>query len=131
MNAEITITLGVLAAVIAALIFLRAAPDLILLGGLTLLLVFGVIDPKQALEGFANEGLITVAVLFVVAEGMRQTGGLSFLGQRLLGQPKSLPVIQAKIMLPSALMSAFMNNTPVVAMTLPVIDDWAKKFRIS
>ena len=34
-------------------------------------------------------------------------------------------------MLPSALMSAFMNNTPVVAMTLPVLDDWAKKFRIS
>ncbi|MCH7686048.1 MAG: SLC13 family permease, partial [Planctomycetes bacterium] len=131
MNSDITITLGVLAVVIAALIFLRAAPDLILLGGLTLLLVFGVIEPKQALEGFANEGLITVAVLFVVAEGMRQTGGLSFLGQRLLGQPKSLPAVQAKIMLPSALMSAFMNNTPVVAMTLPVIDDWAKKYRIS
>jgi di/tricarboxylate transporter len=131
MTFEIATTLAVLTVVIAALIFLRAAPDLILMGGLTLLLVFGIIDPKQALEGFANEGLITVAVLFVVAEGMRQTGGLSFLGQRLLGKPKSLPAVQAKIMLPSALMSAFMNNTPVVAMTLPVLDDWAKKFRVS
>lgn len=131
MTTDIALTLGVLAIVIGALTFLRAAPDLILLGGLTLLLAFNVVEPAQALEGFANEGLITVAVLFVVAEGLRQTGGLSFLGQRLLGKPKSLPATQAKIMLPSALMSAFMNNTPVVAMALPLLDEWAKKHRIS
>lgn len=128
---QIAFTFGVLAVVIGALMFLRVGPDLVLLGGLTLLLVAGVISPGDALSGFANEGLITVAVLFVVAEGLRQTGGLSFVGQRILGPPRSLLNAQARVILPVALMSAFMNNTPVVAMTMPVIADWAKKYRLS
>ncbi|MCH8830214.1 MAG: anion permease [Planctomycetes bacterium] len=125
------ITLSVLGMVIAALAWYRAAPDTILLSGLTLLLVVDVLTPQQALAGFANEGLVTVAVLFVVAEGLRQTGGINFVGQRLLGRPQSLRSAQARIMLPAAAMSAFMNNTPVVAMTLPVVGDWAKKMRFS
>ena len=71
----ILFTLLVLAVVVLALTFLRVGPEFVLLGGLTLLMVFGIVDTKRALSGFANEGLITVAVLFVVAEGMRQTGG--------------------------------------------------------
>ncbi len=125
------VTLTVLGAVIVALCFLRAGPDLILLAGLTLLLITGVIEPGDALHGFANEGLITVAVLFVVAEGLRQTGAFHFLGQQMLGRPKSLPVTQTRMMLPVAVASAFLNNTPVVALMLPVISDWAKKHRQS
>ena len=124
------ITLGVLSAVVLALTFLRVGPDLVLAGGLTLLIVTKVIEPIEALLGFANPGLMTVAVLFVVAEGLRQTGAMAFVGQ-LLGQPGSLRVAQARIMLPSALMSAFLNNTPVVAIMMPVISDWAKKYRLS
>ena len=127
----ILFTLLVLAVVVVSLTFLRVGPEFVLLGGLTLLLVFGIVDTTPALKGFANEGLITVAVLFVVAEGMRQTGGLSSIGQALLGKPKSLRSAQARMMIPSALMSAFLNNTPVVAMALPIINDWAKKFRLS
>jgi len=131
MDGQILLTLGVIAATTYALVGLRAAPDLVLLGGLTILIVAGVVQPRDALAGFANEGLITVAVLYVVAEGLRQTGGISFIGQQLLGQPKSLRVAQSKIMLPTAVMSAFINNTPVVAMVLPVINDWARKHRLS
>ena len=80
----------VLGAVIYALVYLRSSPDLVLLGGLTILLVAGVVDPHEALAGFGNEGLITVAVLFVVAEGLRQTGGITVIGQKLLGQPSSV-----------------------------------------
>ncbi len=127
----ILFTLLVLAVVVVALTFLRVGPEFVLLGGLTLLFVAGIVDTKRALSGFANEGLITVAVLFVVAEGMRQTGGLSGIGQALLGKPKSLRSAQARIMIPSAVMSAFLNNTPVVAMGLPIVNDWAKKFRLS
>eukprot|EP00913_Durusdinium_trenchii_P023349 g21927.t1 len=83
----------------------------------------------QAIE--AEGGLITVAVLFVVAEGLQQTGGVSFAGQRLLGQPRGLRSAQTRLMLPAAAMSAFMNNTPVVAMTMPIVGDWAKKYRLS
>jgi di/tricarboxylate transporter len=127
----ILFTLSVLILVVLSLTFLRVGPEFVLLGALTLLLVFGIVDAKLALSGFANEGLVTVAVLFVVAEGMRQTGGLTTVGQVLLGKPKSLRGAQARMMVPVAVMSAFLNNTPVVAMALPIINDWAKKFRLS
>lgn len=131
MNAEIAITLAVLVGVIFSLGFLRTAPDLILLGGLVLLLVAGIVDPEKAFSGFAQEGLIAVAALFPVAEGLRQTGALTMIGRQLLGQPTSLPVAQARLMFPVAISSAFMNNTPVVQMMLPIVSDWGRKIRFS
>ncbi|MCA9117531.1 MAG: SLC13 family permease, partial [Planctomycetaceae bacterium] len=127
---QIALTLGVIAAAVFALVVLRAGPDLVLLGGLTILLVAGIVSPGEALAGFGNEGLVTVAVLFVIAEGLHQTGSITFIGQRLLGQPKSLNAAQRRIVLPSAIASAFLNNTPVVAMLLPVITDWSRKQRL-
>ena len=127
---QIALTLGVVAAAVFALVVLRAGPDLVLLGGLTILLVAGIVSPAEALEGFGNEGLVTVAVLFVIAEGLHQTGSITFIGQQLLGQPRSVAAAQRRIVLPSAIASAFLNNTPVVAMLLPVITDWCRKHRL-
>lgn len=124
-------TLGIVALVIGLLTFSQVAPDLVMLGALTLLLTFGILDEKQAFGGFANEGMLTVAVLFVVAAGIRETGAMAFLAQRLLGRPRSAFAAQARMMFPVAAMSAFMNNTPLVAMMLPVVADWAKKHRIA
>lgn len=59
----------------SALIFTRYAADIILMGGVTALLVVGVITPTEALSGFANQGMITVAMLFIVAQGLSKTGG--------------------------------------------------------
>ncbi len=131
MDWHIVVTFLVLAGVIGSLIFLRAGADTILMGGLTILVITNVIGAGEAIAGFANEGLITVAFLFVVSEGIRQTGGVAFTGQRLLGRPNSLTDAQFRVMLPSAVLSAFLNNTPVVAMMMPVISDWAKKMRFS
>lgn len=131
MDSQILLTLAVLAVVMAALIFVPAGPDLIMLGGLTILLLAGVVTPSEALSGFANESLITIAVLFVVAEGLRQTGAIRFFEQRFLGRPTTLWHAQSRVMLPVAVISAFMNNTPVVAITVPMITDWARKLRLS
>ncbi|MEZ6046646.1 MAG: hypothetical protein R3C11_13945 [Planctomycetaceae bacterium] len=90
------ITLSVLGIVLLSLIFMKAGPDLILVGGLTLLIVAGVVPVEKAIAGFASKGLLTVAFLYVVAEGMRQTGAMNFLGQRWLGTPKVLPVHNRK-----------------------------------
>lgn len=109
----------------------RFSPDLILMAGLTLLLVSGVLSPNEALAGFSNEGMVTVAVLYIVITGFRETGGINWIVQSVLGRPRSLPHAQLKMMAPVAALSAFLNNTPVVAIFIPAIDDWAKRHRLS
>lgn len=98
-----------------------------MLGALTVLMTTGVITERDAIAGFANEGVVTIGVLFVVAAGIRETGVMSWLGQRLLGRPQSTPAAQLRLMVPTAMGSAFLNNTPLVAVLLPVVRDWSKK----
>jgi di/tricarboxylate transporter len=100
-------------------------------GGLTLLLVSGILTPQEALSGLANEGMVTVAVLYIVVSGVRNTGGLEWVIQRLLGQPRSETGAQARLMTQAAGLSAFLNNTPVVALLVPAVQDWAKRNRFS
>ncbi len=124
-------TLAVVALSFGLLAYKGHAPDVILLGALTTLLVSGILTPQQALAGLANEGMVTVGVLYVVVSGLRETGGIAWIAQHLLGRPKSLPRAQFKVMAPVAALSAFLNNTPVVAIFIPAIRDWAKRNRLS
>jgi di/tricarboxylate transporter len=108
-----------------------AGPDLVLTGAMTLLMLFGILTPAEAAEGFGNEGMLTVAVLFVVAAGIESTGAMDWVVRRVLGRPKSVLAAQVRMMLPAAGISAFLNNTPVVAMMLPIVQDWAKRIGVS
>jgi di/tricarboxylate transporter len=109
----------------------RFAPDTVMMGGLTLLLLSGVLAPQEALAGFANEGMVTVGVLYIVVTGVRETGGIEWIVQSVLGNPRSLINAQVKLMLPVAAISAFLNNTPVVAMFIPAVQEWAKRHQLS
>ena len=122
--------MGVVAVVVGALMLTRIVPDLVMLGGLGLLLVAGVLDPHEAFAGFSNEGMLTVGALYVVVAGLRETCAMELLVHRLFGKVDSVLRAQLRFLIPVAGMSAFLNNTPVVAMMMPVIDDWARKFRI-
>lgn len=128
MSIDAWITLSVLALLLGGLTFTRIAADVIFAGALTILLVTRVVSPAEALAGFSNPGVLTVGVLYVVVAGLRDTGGVHWISQRLLGQPKTLPRAQARVMIPVAVLSAFLNNTPVVAMLIPALQDWSKKF---
>lgn len=125
------ITLGAIALMSVALLRNIARPDVILLGTLTLLTTAGVIDPVEAVGGFDNEGLMTVATMFIVVAGLSATGGMSLLTSPLLGRPRSTLDAQMRLMLPVTVMSAFLNNTPIVAMFMPVVNEWCKKSGIS
>ncbi|MEM9451911.1 MAG: SLC13 family permease [Cyanobacteria bacterium P01_E01_bin.6] len=111
--------------------FSRLAPEIVFLGALAVLLVSGVLGEGDALAGFSNSGMITVGVLYVVIAGLQQTGGLSWISQRVLGRPSSLTKAMIRLMVPVMGMSAFLNNTPVVAMFIPVVNEWSRKLRIS
>ena len=121
------LSLSVVLGVVGLLGFSKLSADLVFMGGLTLLLVAGVVTPGEALAGFSNQGMITVAALYVVVVGLRETGGIAWLAQYLLGRPRSLLGAQLRVMLPVTVMSAFVNNTPVVAMLIPAVSDLAKR----
>ena len=98
-----------------------------MLGGLTLLLLSGVISPADALAGLSNEGMVTVAVLYVVVSGLQETGATAWVSQALLGRPRSLRQALVRLMAPVSGLSAFLNNTPVEAMFIPAVAEWARR----
>lgn len=130
----------VLAVVLGSLIFTRIPADAALVGGLILLLVvpvpgpdrwrIGVVSLEAAFGGFSNPGMLTVGVLFVVVAGMRETGAIDWVAQSLLGRPPTVRRALARLLFPVLGMSAFTNNTPLVAMLIPVVSDWAKKLKL-
>ncbi|MFW6060685.1 MAG: SLC13 family permease [Phycisphaeraceae bacterium] len=131
MGWEAWATLAIIAVTAVALARHVAGPDLILLGALALTVALGIVDPVAAVQGFGNAGLVTVAALFVVVAGLVQTGALRMFVQPLLGRPRTARRAQARLMLPVAGLSALVNNTPIVAMFLPVVTDWARKIGLS
>jgi di/tricarboxylate transporter len=94
-----------------------------------LLLVIGkVITLRDAFAGFANEGMITIAFLFVVVGALNNSGMIRHLNPFIFGDPGgSVPKKLLRLLLPIAAISAFMNNTPVVAVMIPVVLSWADK----
>src|SRR5690606_14963807 len=125
------LTLAVVAVMMLLLVGTRVSPDLILVGALTLLIVADVMSPAEALSGLANPGLATVGVLYAVVAGLTDTGAVHAFGSRLLGRPRSLHGALTRLMVPVTAMSAFLNNTPIVAMLVPVVEDWAKRTGIA
>jgi di/tricarboxylate transporter len=122
-------TLGIVGLVFGLLMLSQVTPDVILVGAVTLLLVTGILNPSEALAGMSNEGMIAVGILFVVGAGVRDTGGVDVIATRLFGRPKSPTVALVRMVLPTMGLSAFMNNTPLVAMLIPAVSDWARALR--
>jgi len=101
-------------------------PDHVMMLSVCALNVAGVISITEALSGFANEGLLTVGALFVVAAGISATGGLDWYMGKVLGKPRTVGGAQLRLMLPIACVSGFLNNTPVVAIMIPIVLRWAE-----
>lgn len=131
MNVEVIIVLVALVGMLAALIMDKMRPGMILFSVVVLFLCTGILSPKEMLEGFSNKGMITVAMLFLVSEGIRQSGALTQVIKKLLPQEKT-SVFKAQIrMLPSiAFISAFLNNTPIVVIFAPIIKRWASSVKL-
>lgn len=113
-----------------------AGPDVVLMGAMTVMVTLSHFSsrfptPNQAAQIIGNEGLFTVAALFIVAAGLTETGALRILSDRFLGRPRSERSAQVSLMLPVMGVSAFLNNTPVVAMFIPLVNDWCKRTQLS
>ena len=120
-------TLSVLTVTVAALVKEWAQPALVFLGALAALLIAGVLEPAGAFSGFANPAVLTVAALYVVAAGVQRTNALSVLDRVLFSRAASTGRVVGRLMLPVSLLSAILNNTPIVAMLTPRIQAWAAR----
>ncbi|ELR11725.1 TrkA Cterminal domain containing protein [Acanthamoeba castellanii str. Neff] len=98
-----------------------APNDVVMVFVTTLLLIPGIITPSEALTGFSSVGILTIAVLFVVAAGIAETGSIGLLSEWVLGKTTSVFVAQLRLMLPLSFLSAFTNNTPLTAIMIPVV----------
>ncbi len=125
------ITVAVIVGMVVVMAANLAGPDLVLIAGVTLLLLTGIIEPTEAFTGFSNPAVITIAALFVVAAAVKETGGLDLAGRVVLGRPRSLAGGQLRMMFPVAALSSFLNNTPVVAMFVPLVTSWARRCNFS
>ncbi|MDH6304347.1 di/tricarboxylate transporter [Parabacteroides sp. PF5-5] len=131
MNLKIIFVLVVLAGMVVALIKDRMRPGMILFSVSVLFLCVGILNPREVLEGFSNKGMITVAMLFLVSEGIRQSGTLAQLFKKFL--PKENTTItksQLRLLPTISGISAFLNNTPVVVIFAPIIKRWAESVKL-
>lgn len=120
-------TLGIIAAMMIALIKDIARPDMVMIGCLGLLILLGILSPEEAFAGFSNSAVLAVGSLFVVAAGVQNTGALSFADRLLFPRSNNIALVTGRLMFTVASMSAFLNNTPIVAMLIPRVQAWCEK----
>ena len=124
--------LAILIVTIAALAKEVMRPGLILFSALIFLMTFGVLNAEEVLAGFSNKGMITVAILFVVSEGITQSGALNRLATAFLPRRRgNIRSLFFRVMFPISFMSAFLNNTPIVIIFGPIIKKWAENLNLS
>jgi len=126
------LVLAVVAGAMVLFITGKLRIDLVALCVLFVLLLFGLIKPEQALFGFANPATATVAAMFVLSAGLVRTGLVEWLARhldRLAGRTQTQLILI--LCVTTAALSAFIVNTAVVAIFIPVAFALSKTRRIS
>lgn len=131
MGANAIITLMVLAAFLLAVVSGRLAVDFALAAAMTGLLLFGVLTPVEAFQGFSNPAIYIIACFYIVSAALKESGALHWWIAKWLGRNSRADRALPRIMGPVALVSSVISNTPVVAIFIPLLQDWAKRHSIS
>ena len=132
MQIEGYIVLAIIVLMIVALARELMRPGLILFSSVIILMASGIITSEESLSGFSNKGMITVAILFLVSEGVRQSGVLNKAAQFFLPKRRGkVRLLFFRLMFPVSLLSAFLNNTPVVIIFAPLVKQWAERLNLS
>lgn len=127
MAASQILTLLVLLAVVAALILDKLRADVVALTGAAFLLMTGVVRPVEVQSAFASPAIIALASLFVIAYAMELAGLLDEAIRRVVRLCKRIGTAGLWVLIGLAgVASAFLNNTPIVVLSAPVVRDVAK-----
>ena len=122
MNFEILVVLTVLGLVFLAFVRERFPPDVTAMIGVVALLITGVLTPGQVLGSFSNHAPITIAAMFILSGALEKTGTIDVMG-RAVARLSGASWIRTMLVTVVAVMgmSAFMNNTPVVVIMIPIL----------
>ncbi|MPZ52555.1 MAG: SLC13 family permease [Acidimicrobiia bacterium] len=131
MTWEMWFVAAVVVAVLVILVRDVASPAATMVGAMVLVLVTGIVEPSEALAGFANPAPITVAALYILARAVEKTGALTPLIRQLLGSGEGTRRALARLVIPTGVASAFLNNTPIVAMLVPQVRSWCEENGLS
>lgn len=132
MDPSIFILLVILVLTVTAFVFEWLPIDVTALASLGALLLFNLVTPEEAVAGFSNPAVITVMMMFVLSEGLAQSGLVRRMGYKIAAVAKgSRTKATSTLLLLTGGLSAFINNTAVVSTFLPIALDLAKRFRVS
>lgn len=132
MTFDQVITLLVLAAVVAALIWDKLRADIVALTGAAFLLMAGVVRPVEVQGAFASPAIIALASLFVIAYAMELSGLLDAAIERVVRLCRHIGTAGIWVLIGLlGAASAFLNNTPIVVLGAPVVRDVAKSLNRS
>lgn len=128
---EMLITIGITLASIVLFVLDRLPIEVVGLLVMVALILTGVVTPAEGVSGFASEAIITIAAMFVLSAALVRTGGVDVLGRWISklarGSGLRLLVVSVAVVVPA---SAFVNNTPVVVVMLPVLLGLARELEI-
>ncbi|OGN82326.1 MAG: hypothetical protein A2X23_12900 [Chloroflexi bacterium GWC2_73_18] len=125
------LTLAVIVALVVALAREFVRPAVAVLAATAFLFLVGVIDADQAFAGFSNEAPIIVGALLILARAVDLSGLMSPLVGAMFGTVRSPRAVLARLVFPIAGFSAFLNNTTLVAMTVPAVLELCRRRGLS
>lgn len=131
MTPQIGLVLAILVLAIVLFAWERLSVDTVALTVLAVLLALQLVTPAQAVSGLSNPATVSVAALFVVSAGLQKTGALLDVGRWLTRLGRRRIGFLATLMLSAAASSAFINNTPVVAVMLPMVMAVALRHKVN
>jgi di/tricarboxylate transporter len=122
-----------LVAIIAPLLLLattRVPPVIALCGAAAFLYFSGVLTIGEVSRGFVDPAVLTIAALYIVVAGIKESGAIEWLARPLIRRPRGLTGTNARLIGAATALSTLMNNTPIVAMFIPIAQEWARRSRL-
>lgn len=106
-------------------------PPVCFLIAILLLVIPGILNPKDVLEGFSNQSIASIVLLILITAGIRSNFNVEVFLDKAFGKPKSYKLFIASMMSKVAILSSVVNNTPVVVLMTPYVFNWGKRNNIS
>ncbi|MBL0095399.1 MAG: SLC13 family permease [Bacteroidetes bacterium] len=130
-NAQILIVSLVILGMVVALYKEVVKPVMVFVLAITVLMATHIINPKEALSGFANEQIAVIFLLLIISDVIKRSAALDYSIYRLFKPGLSYRAFLFRMSTSVASLSAFVNNIPLVALMIPYVYEWAKRKKIS